>query len=77
MEATAKQAIDPESCGGQDWIEQELAASTLPDAQLGSCAIWWSSWPNRKWSPTSAALIAKEGSTTACASTWCQGSHHR
>jgi hypothetical protein len=34
MEATAKRAIEPESCGGQDWIEQELAASTLPDARL-------------------------------------------
>ena len=35
MEATEKQAFEPESCGGQDWIEQELAASTLPDARLG------------------------------------------
>jgi hypothetical protein len=34
MEATAKQAIDPETCADQDWIEQELAASTLPDAWL-------------------------------------------
>src|SRR5487761_468550 len=34
MEATAKQAIEPEICGGQDWIERELAASTLPDARL-------------------------------------------
>jgi hypothetical protein len=34
MEAIAKRAIEPESCGGQDWIEQELAASTLPDARL-------------------------------------------
>ena len=34
MEATAKRAIDTESCGGQDWIEQELAASKLPDARL-------------------------------------------
>jgi hypothetical protein len=34
MEATAKQAIESESCGGQDWIEQELAASKLPDARL-------------------------------------------
>ena len=34
MEATAKQAIAPETCGGPDWIEQELAASKLPDARL-------------------------------------------
>jgi hypothetical protein len=34
MGATEKQAIDPESCGSQDWIEQELAASKLPDARL-------------------------------------------
>jgi hypothetical protein len=34
MEATAKCAIDPESCGGQDWIGPELAASKLPDARL-------------------------------------------
>jgi hypothetical protein len=34
MEATAKQAIAPETCVDQDWIEQELAASTLPDARL-------------------------------------------
>ena len=34
MEATAKQAITPETCVGQDWIEQELAASTLSDARL-------------------------------------------
>jgi hypothetical protein len=33
MEATGKQAISLESCSGQ-WIEQELAASTLPDARL-------------------------------------------
>jgi hypothetical protein len=34
MGATEQRAIGPESCGGQDWIEQELAASTLPDARL-------------------------------------------
>ena len=34
MDAKAKRAIDGESCGGQDWIEQELAASKLPDARL-------------------------------------------
>jgi hypothetical protein len=34
MEATEKRPIESESCGGQDWIEQELAASTLPDARL-------------------------------------------
>lgn len=34
MEAIAKRAIDPESCGGQDWIERELTASKLPDARL-------------------------------------------
>jgi len=34
MEATEKRAIAPESLGGQGWIEQELAASTLPDARL-------------------------------------------
>jgi hypothetical protein len=34
MEATAKRAIELESCGCQDWIEQELAASKLPDARL-------------------------------------------
>ena len=34
MEAIAKRAIESESCGGQDWIEQELAASKLPDARL-------------------------------------------
>jgi hypothetical protein len=34
MEATEKRAIEPEIWGGQDWIEQELAASTLPDARL-------------------------------------------
>jgi hypothetical protein len=34
MEATSKQAIAPESCGGQEWIEQEMAASKLPDARL-------------------------------------------
>jgi hypothetical protein len=34
MEATAKQAIAPETCVSQDWIEQELATSTLPDARL-------------------------------------------
>jgi hypothetical protein len=34
MGAIAKQAIDSESCGRQDWIEQELAASKLPDARL-------------------------------------------
>jgi hypothetical protein len=33
MEATEKRAIESESCGGQDWIETELAASTLPDSQ--------------------------------------------
>jgi hypothetical protein len=35
MEATAKQALAPETCGGQEWIEQELAGLTLLDAQLG------------------------------------------
>jgi len=34
MEATAKRTIEQDSCGGHDWIEQELAASTLPDARL-------------------------------------------
>jgi hypothetical protein len=34
MEAREKRAIEAESCGGQDWIEEELAASTLPDARL-------------------------------------------
>jgi hypothetical protein len=34
MEATEKRAIAPESLGGQGWIQQELAASTLPDARL-------------------------------------------
>src|ERR1035441_7799011 len=34
MEATANQAFASESCSGQDWIEQELAASKLPDARL-------------------------------------------
>jgi hypothetical protein len=34
MEAAAKRAIDTKSCGSQDWIEQELAASKLPDARL-------------------------------------------
>jgi len=34
METRAKPAIDPASCGSQDWIEQELAASKLPDARL-------------------------------------------
>jgi hypothetical protein len=34
MAQAAKRAIDAESCGGQNWIEQELAASTLPDARL-------------------------------------------
>jgi len=34
MEATAKQAVAPESCGSPEWIEQELAGSTLPDARL-------------------------------------------
>src|ERR1035441_7086064 len=34
MGATEQRAIGPESCGGQDWIEQELAASTLPVARL-------------------------------------------
>jgi len=34
MEATARQAIGVESCGPQSWIEQELAASKLPDARL-------------------------------------------
>jgi hypothetical protein len=34
VEGTAKRTIDPKSCGGQDWIEQELAASKLPDARL-------------------------------------------
>lgn len=34
MEATAQQGMDAETCGSQDWIEQELAASKLPDARL-------------------------------------------
>jgi hypothetical protein len=34
MGATEKCAFDPESFGGQDWIEQELAAARLPDARL-------------------------------------------
>jgi hypothetical protein len=34
MEAAEKRAIESESFGGQDWIEQELAASRLPDARL-------------------------------------------
>jgi len=34
MKTRAKPAIDPASCGSQDWIEQELAASKLPDARL-------------------------------------------
>jgi hypothetical protein len=34
MEAAEKRAVEPESLGGQDWIVQELAASTLPDARL-------------------------------------------
>ncbi len=34
MAEAEKQAIEPESGGGQDWIEQELAASKLPDARL-------------------------------------------
>ncbi len=34
MEAIAKQVDDPESCGGPDWIERELAASRLSDARL-------------------------------------------
>jgi hypothetical protein len=34
MEGTAKRAIDLKSCGGQDWVGQELAASKLPDARL-------------------------------------------
>jgi hypothetical protein len=27
-------AIEAESLGGQDWIEQKMAASTLPDVRL-------------------------------------------
>jgi hypothetical protein len=34
MEEAAKRAIEPEFSGDQDWIEQELAASKLPDARL-------------------------------------------
>src|ERR1019366_4504016 len=34
MAQAAKRTIDAESCGGQNWIEQELAASKLPDARL-------------------------------------------
>ena len=34
MEAIGKQVDDPESCGGPDWIERELAASKLSDARL-------------------------------------------
>jgi hypothetical protein len=34
MEATEKQGLEADSCGGQDWIEQELAGSRLPDARL-------------------------------------------
>jgi hypothetical protein len=32
--AEAKRAIEHQSCGVQEWIEQELAASKLPDARL-------------------------------------------
>jgi hypothetical protein len=39
MEATAKQALAPETCGGQEWIEQELAGLTLLDAQLGGYLV--------------------------------------
>jgi hypothetical protein len=34
MEEAAKRSIESEPCGGPDWIEQELAASALPDARL-------------------------------------------
>ena len=34
MEEAAKGTIEPGTCGGQDWIEQELAAVKLPDARL-------------------------------------------
>jgi hypothetical protein len=34
MEGTAKRVIDPETHFAQDWVEQELAASKLPNAQL-------------------------------------------
>jgi hypothetical protein len=34
MAEEAKRAIDIESCSVQDWIEEELAASKLPDARL-------------------------------------------
>src|ERR1035437_8335851 len=34
MAQAAKRAIDADSCGGQSWVEQELAASKLPDARL-------------------------------------------
>ena len=34
MAEAAKRAIEQWSCGGQDWIEQELSASTLPDVRL-------------------------------------------
>ena len=34
MDATEKRAMEQESCGGEEWIEQELAPSTLPDARL-------------------------------------------
>ncbi len=34
MSEAAKRAIAPESRGGQDWIEQELAAAKWPDARL-------------------------------------------
>jgi hypothetical protein len=34
MEEAAKQIIEPGTFGGQDWIEQELAAVKLPDARL-------------------------------------------
>ncbi|MGA3373563.1 MAG: transposase DNA-binding-containing protein [Terracidiphilus sp.] len=34
MEAIANRKIDAEPGGGQDWIEQQLAAPKLPDARL-------------------------------------------
>jgi len=34
MAEEAKRGFAAECCGGHDWIEQELAASTLPDARL-------------------------------------------
>ena len=34
MAESAKRRMESAGCGGQEWIEQELAASRLPDARL-------------------------------------------